>query len=76
MTIENRTGVVMRQRGIKPRDLVQRTGISHNTALAMYRGVTTRIDLPVLDKVCSVLNVTPGELLVWKPNDKTGAAGQ
>ncbi len=68
MTIENRTGDLMRQRGIKPQDLAKLTGISHNTALAMYRGVTTRIDLPVLDKVCAALNVEPGQLLVWTPD--------
>jgi putative transcriptional regulator len=73
MTIENRTGDIMRTRGISAQQLSKLTGISHNTALAMYRGATTRIDLPVLDKICAVLNVSPGDLLQWRPDDGSGA---
>jgi DNA-binding Xre family transcriptional regulator len=70
MTIENRLGHVLRERGIKPQELAKRTGISHNTALALYRGVTTRLDLPVLDKICHQYGLQPGEFLVWTPDQE------
>jgi putative transcriptional regulator len=65
MTIENRIGRVMRERGLTPSELATRAGLAHNTALALYRGVSTRIDLPVLDRVCEVLGTQPGDLLIW-----------
>lgn len=71
MTIENRTGRLMRQKGLTPAELAAQAGLSHNTALALYRGMSTRIDLPVLDRVCAVLGVQPGEILVWSPGEGT-----
>lgn len=68
MTIENRIGKLMRQKGLTPSELASQAGVAHNTALALYRGVSTRIDLPVLDRVCAVLGAQPGELLIWTPD--------
>ena len=59
----------MLQRGITPAELATRAKVSHNTALALYRGVSSRIDLPVLDRVCAVLDVQPADLLIWTPGE-------
>ena len=59
----------MRQMGMTPSELAAKAGVSHNTALALYRGVNSRIDLPVLDRVCAVLNVQPADLLIWTPGE-------
>jgi DNA-binding Xre family transcriptional regulator len=71
VVIKNRVGEVAKQQGISTQDLADRAGIAYNTALGLRRGVSTRIDLEVLDRVCDALNSTPAELLV-----KVGKATQ
>jgi putative transcriptional regulator len=62
--IVNRIRNVADQRGVNVKALSERAGITYNTALNLYRGVVTRIDLEVLDKVCEALDAQPGDLLV------------
>ncbi|GAB4193773.1 MAG: hypothetical protein OHK0022_09030 [Roseiflexaceae bacterium] len=62
--IINRIGLLANARGISVRDLSQRARITYNTALGLVRGTPTRIDLDVLDRVCEVLDVQPGDVLV------------
>ena len=62
--IINRTGELAAKRGITTQELAERAEIAYNTALNLVRGVTARIDLEVLDRVCGVLEVEPGDLLV------------
>ena len=66
--IINRTGEIARERGLSVRQLSQQAGIMYNTALNLCRGVGTRIDFEVLDSLCKVLHVQPGDLLVWVPD--------
>ncbi|MBN8770517.1 MAG: helix-turn-helix transcriptional regulator [Thiobacillus sp.] len=42
-----------------------KTGLAYNTAHDLYTGRVSRIGLEVLDKVCRVLKMQPGDLLVW-----------
>lgn len=67
MAIINRTGQIAKAKGFTPKSLSEQADIAYNTALNMFRGVSTRIDLDVLDRICGVLNVTPGDLLVRDP---------
>lgn len=53
----------MKRKGWKPEDLAEHADVAINTARAWYFGVATRIDLPILDRVCKVLNIEPGEAL-------------
>lgn len=74
MTIVNRIGEIARQKGItKVLHFAKETGLAYNTAHDLYTGRATRIGIEVLDKVCRVLKVQPGELLVWvdEPNANT-----
>jgi DNA-binding Xre family transcriptional regulator len=71
VVIKNRVGEVAAQQGLSTQDLADKAGIAYNTALGLMRGVSTRIDLAVFDRVCDALNSTPGELLV-----KVGKAAQ
>ena len=76
MVILNKTGELAAQRGISTQALADSAGIAYNTALNLVRGVSSRIDLDVLDRVCEVLDVQPGDLLVRVPGDKNQPAGQ
>ena len=64
MVIVNRIGEIAAQRGLSTQDLSDRADIAYNTALNLVRGVVTRIDLEVLDRVCEALDAEPGDLLV------------
>jgi putative transcriptional regulator len=70
VVIVNRIRDVADQRGVNVKALSERAGITYNTALNLYRGVVTRIDLEVLDKVCMALEAQPGDLLVRIPDEK------
>ncbi len=55
---------VMDTQGLTVRQLSEQAGIAYNTAHALYKGHTGRIDLDILDRVCKILNVQPGDLFV------------
>lgn len=65
MTIVNNIGEIVRQRGMKIKEFAEEAGLAYNTAHDLYTGRFSRIGLEVLDKVCRVLEVQPGELFVW-----------
>ncbi len=72
MTIVNRIGEVVRQQGLNIKEFAEQAGLAYNTAHDLYTGRVSRVGLDVLDKVCRVLKVQPGELLVWvddKPSE-------
>ena len=69
--IVSRVKEVMDRQSITVRDLAKRADIAYNTANALYRGYQTRIDLPILDRVCEVLGVQPGDLFVRQLDEPT-----
>jgi DNA-binding Xre family transcriptional regulator len=44
--------------------LAARAGVAYHTAHALYTGRATRIDLATLDRMCTALQVEPGELFL------------
>jgi putative transcriptional regulator len=67
--IINRTAAIARRRGITTiTALAARTGLAYNTAHALYTGRATRIDHETLNRLCSALNVQPGDLFVYVPH--------
>ncbi|WP_110513173.1 helix-turn-helix domain-containing protein [Herpetosiphon llansteffanensis] len=69
-------GVLAKAKGLSIQDLADKAEISYNTAKGLYRGYTTRIDLPILDKVCTILGVSPGDLLTQIADDDIHAGYQ
>ena len=65
MTIVNRIGDAARQQNLNIKAFSDKTGLAYNTAHDLYTGRVSRIGLEVLDKVCRVLKMQPGDLLVW-----------
>lgn len=65
MTIVNRIGEAAKKQNLNIKAFSDRTGLAYNTAHDLYTGRVSRIGLDVLDKVCRVLKMQPGELLVW-----------
>jgi len=54
----------MKQRGMSVQQLAEQADISLNTARSFYFGISTRVDLPILDRICKVLGVSPAEVLI------------
>lgn len=65
MTIVNRIGEIAREQNLNIKQLADKADLAYNTAYDLYTGRVTRIGLEVLDRICRVLKVQPGELLVW-----------
>jgi putative transcriptional regulator len=65
MTIVNRIGEAAKKQNMNIKTFSDKTGLAYNTAHDLYTGRVSRIGLEVLDKVCRVLKMQPGDLLVW-----------
>ena len=48
-------------------ELAERADVRQATISEMERGLTTRVDLDVLDRICRALGVEPGSLLKQTP---------
>ncbi len=68
-----RIGEILDEREMTTDDFAKQAGIAYNTALAMRRGSSTRIDLETLEKVCATLGIAPGELFEYTPSGKKKA---
>lgn len=62
--------VLLAERRLRVADLVRMSGISKSTLHRIYNDETTRIEFDTLSKLCEVLNVTPGDILKYIPDDE------
>lgn len=61
--------VLLAERRLRVADLVRMSGISKSTLHRIYNDETTRIEFETLSKLCEVLEVTPGDILKYVPDD-------
>ncbi len=52
------------KKGMSVKEFSEKAGIAYNTALALKRGSSTRIDFDTLEKICALFDVTPGDIIV------------
>ena len=55
---------ILTECGMSRRELARRSGLNINTVCKMANDDHRMIDLTILDQVCEVLQIQPGELLV------------
>lgn len=60
--IVNNLSTIMGRKRIKIKEL----GISRSTLTQLYYDKTTMIKLDTIDKLCSALDITPGELFEYR----------
>ncbi|WP_131920236.1 helix-turn-helix domain-containing protein [Heliophilum fasciatum] len=60
---------VMTERNVTERDLVA-AGVNRNTLKGFRSGLNARVDIAVLDQLCSILDCTVGDLLVYEKQEK------
>ncbi len=61
--------VLLAERRLRVADLVRMTDISKSTLHRIYNDETTRIEFDTLSKLCNVLEVTPGDILKYVPEE-------
>lgn len=64
---------VLAEKGIKQKDLVAMTGIRQPTLSGMNNNSVKHIPLDVLDKLCTVLDCQPADLLEFVPDENEKA---
>ncbi|WP_244898218.1 helix-turn-helix domain-containing protein [Paenibacillus xylanexedens] len=63
---------IMKERGLEQKDIVQITGINRNTVKALALNANARIDFPTLNTLCEKLDVLPGDLIEYIPENNRG----
>ena len=56
---------------IKIPQLHEMSGVNKNTLYAIYNDKAGRVDLSVLDRLCTALSCQPGDLLEYVPEKPT-----
>lgn len=56
---------IMDKKGITRYQLAKDTGINYLTINKLYKGESRTIQFDILDKICTQLECTPGDLLVY-----------
>ena len=71
-----RIAEIMESKGMTTQALKERAGIAYGTALDLKKGSARRIDLATLDKVCSALGASPGELFLYVPDEPAASVAK
>lgn len=58
---------VLAERKISQRQVALKAGVRPNTISLLCKGKVQRIDLDVLDRVCTALEVQPEQIIKWIP---------
>ncbi|WP_201532703.1 helix-turn-helix domain-containing protein [Psychrobacter ciconiae] len=61
--------ILLAERRLRVADLVRMTDISKSTLHRIYNDETTRIEFDTLNKLCEVLEVHPGDILKYVPDE-------
>jgi putative transcriptional regulator len=67
----NRLPAIMAEQGMSIRQLSRETGITYTTVRAVYHGERRSIQLEVLEEICRVLAVQPGDIYQLDASRKT-----
>lgn len=68
--IESKLKVVLADRKMTQKELAERTGIRPPTISAIATNTAKHLPIDVLDKICTTLNCSVGELIIHTPKDK------
>jgi len=67
MTIHIRVDVVLAQRKMKAKELAKELGATEGQLSKLRNGHMSGIKFETLDKLCRILDCTPGDLLDYEP---------
>ena len=61
----------MGEHKMKIADVARDTGLHRNTITLLYNETAARVDLDAMDKLCTLFNVSVGELFEQLPDQST-----
>lgn len=67
--------ILFERQRMKIPQLQEQSGVNKNTLYGIYNNSITRVDLSVLDRICTALNCQPGDLLEYIPDENQTKAG-
>ena len=60
---------LMGERKLKISDVARQTGLNRNTVTLLYYERATRVDLDAIDRLCTLFNVSVGDLFEHVPGN-------
>ncbi len=70
MRVKSNLKAILDERGIKIRDLERMTGLKFETLRRLYNDVTKQYQRDTIGRICEVLNIGIGELLILIDDDE------
>jgi putative transcriptional regulator len=64
-------GNVLTEKNLSQRQAALISGVRPNTLSLLCKGDIRRIDLDVLDRICTALEVQPAQIIEWMPSKDT-----
>ncbi|TSE23395.1 MULTISPECIES: helix-turn-helix domain-containing protein [Tepidimonas] len=64
---------LMGERKLKISDVARQTGLNRNTVTLLYYERATRVDLDAIDRLCTLFNVSVGDLFEHVPGNASQA---
>ena len=65
--IVNRLPDIMAQKEVSIRELSRMTGITYTTIRGVYHGDRRSVQLNVINAICQMLGIQPGDIYIWVP---------
>lgn len=65
--------VLFAQKGIRVADADRLTDMGRTTLYRLYNNEVTRIDFASLERLCKLLDCTPGDIILYEDDDQTDA---
>jgi putative transcriptional regulator len=72
MSIRLRLREILEERQIAQTELQALTGLGYSSINAMYHNKIRRVDFSTLNALCAALNIQPGEILQYVPEQIRG----
>ena len=68
--IKNNLRHILVDENMSIRELSERTGITYSMVYEFAHMRRSSVQFKVLDVICKVLNVTPGDILIYEPEEE------
>ncbi|MGJ0453841.1 MAG: helix-turn-helix domain-containing protein [Methylocystis sp.] len=64
--------VMLAKRKMRSRDLAQQIGIAEQNVSLLKSGKVKGVRFDTLEKICEILQCQPGDILEYRPDEKSG----
>jgi putative transcriptional regulator len=74
--VVNRLPFILRQKGLSIRELSRLTGITYTTIRAVYHGDRRSVQIEVMDSLCRVMDLQPGDIYKYYPDESAAQSAE